>query len=201
MPSASSTALIAVHYQNEVLHPDGKIRVGIAHQTADERARLITAARRLLDCARAAGASVISVRAAYRPDYKDVVQNGAIFRNLVKLGAFQDGSWGCQFYDGLAPLPEEFVVTHQRVNPFYGSPLEGLLHNLGIERVIVAGLATHSAVEHTVRHAADIGYDVLVAADACSAAERDAHEASLRNMSLIAAISDSTAIAALLNEG
>ena len=34
-----------------------------------------------------------------------------------------------------------------------------------------AGVATHSVVEGTVRHAADIGFDVMVAQDACAAAD------------------------------
>ena len=192
------TAMIAVHYQNEVLHADGKVRVGLGDGMTGERERVIAAATRLIGGLRAAGAPVVSVRAAYRPDYKDVVQNGTIFRNLVARGAFQEGSWGSDFHAGLGPAPDEFVVTHQRVNPFYSSPLDDVLRRLGATRVVVAGIATHSAVEHTVRHAADIGYDVVVAEDACSSAERSMHEASLRSMSLIATISDSTAILAAL---
>jgi biuret amidohydrolase len=200
MPS-SSTALIAVHYQNEVLHADGKVRVGLGDDMNGERARVLAAAKRLIEGMRAAGAPVVSVRAAYRPDYNDVIQNGAIFRNLVALGAFKEGSWGASFHQGLEPLADEFVVTHHRVNPFYASPLDDILRNLGIRQVVVAGISTHSAVEHTVRHAADIGYDVVVAADACSSAPRATHEASLHNMSLIATISDTAAILASLAEG
>jgi biuret amidohydrolase len=196
-----ATAMIAVHYQNEVLHADGKVRVGVADTMTGEREALKIAAARLIDAMRAAGAPVISVRAAYRPDYKDVIQNGAIFRNLVARGAFQEGSWGSEFHEGLGPLAGEFVVTHQRVNPFHGSPLDDILRGLDIKRVVVAGIATHSAVEHTVRHAADIGYDVVVAEDACSSAERAMHEASLRSMSLIATISTSAAIVAALATG
>jgi biuret amidohydrolase len=198
---AKTTAMIAVHYQNEVLHADGKVRVGLGADMAGERERLVAAAGRLIGGMRAAGAPVISVRAAYRPDYKDVVQNGMIFRNLVARGAFQEGSWGCEFHEGLGPLEDEFVVTHRRVNPFYSSPLDDVLRGLGAELVVIAGIATHSAVEHTARHAADIGYEVIVAADACASADRAMHEASLRSMGLIASISDSAAILAALAAG
>src|SRR5580693_918173 len=98
-----ATAMIAVHFQNEVLHADGKVRVGVADTMTGEREALKMAAARLIDGMRAAGAPVISVRAAYRPDYKDVIQNGAIFRNLVARGAFQEGSWGSEFHEGLGP--------------------------------------------------------------------------------------------------
>jgi nicotinamidase-related amidase len=39
-----------------------------------------------------------------------------------------------------------------------------------------------------VRHASDLGYDVWVAADACSAADPAVHEASLASMRLIATV-------------
>ena len=198
---AAATAMIAVHYQNEVLHPEGKVRVGLGEAMTHERETLVAAASRLIAGMRAAGALVVAVRAAFRPDYKDVIQNGAIFRNLVARGAFQEGSWGCEFFRGLAPLPEDFVVTHHRVNPFYGSELDLVLRILDVRYLVIAGIATHSAVEHAVRHAADIGYEVIVAQDACSSAERAMHEASLRSMSLIATISDSAAIIASLKSG
>lgn len=49
-------------------------------------------------------------------------------------------------------------------------------------------MATHSCVESTVRDAADRGFIVEVASDACAAADRAAHQASLNSMSLIARI-------------
>jgi len=45
-------------------------------------------------------------------------------------------------------------------------------------------------VENTVRDAADRGYEITVAADACAAATSPVHEAALASMSLIARIVD-----------
>ncbi|MNP79579.1 Isochorismatase family protein YecD [compost metagenome] len=59
---------------------------------------------------------------------------------------------------------------------------------LGVQRLIVAGVATHSVVENTVREAADLGYDISVASDACSAAAPQMHQAALSSMALIAEI-------------
>ena len=41
-------------------------------------------------------------------------------------------------------------------------------------------------VEGTVRHAADIGFNVMVAEDACASADPAVHDASLASMRLIA---------------
>ncbi|MNK53695.1 Isochorismatase family protein YecD [compost metagenome] len=181
-------AVLALHYQNDVLHPDGKIRVGLDADSG-ARQRLLDNAAALLDGARAHALPIVHVRIAFRPDYADLLPNCAIFRNVARIGAVPEGQWGSAFYDGLQPLPgsaREFVVKHTRISAFYGTPLEETLRLLGARRLVVAGVATHSVVEGTVRHAADIGFSVMVAQDACASADPAVHEASLASMRLIA---------------
>ena len=196
----SRTVVLAVHYQNDVLHRDGKVRVGLSADMDEERARVVERASALLTGARARGIAVVSARAAYREDGADVIQNCAIFRNVATSGVLRDGTWGCAFHDGLGPVEGEFVVKHTRVNAFYGSPLEEVLRLLGATRLIIAGISTHSAVEHAARHAADIGFDVIVAEDACCSATRQTHDASLASMSLIATIMTTAEAVSVLAE-
>ncbi|MFB4391723.1 MULTISPECIES: cysteine hydrolase [unclassified Pseudomonas] len=185
----AAPVVIALHYQNDVLHPDGKIRVGLGAEDA-ARTALLDAAGRLLAGARARGWPIVHVRVAFRPDYADLQQNAPILRNVARIGAVQEGSWGAEFFSDLAPLASsnEFSVTHQRINAFYGSPLEQLVRQFHSKRLLIAGVATHSVVESTVRHAVDCGFEVTVAADACACADADAHRASLASMALIARI-------------
>jgi biuret amidohydrolase len=164
------------------VHPDGKIRGGVGGDA--ERGRLIRNARRLLQGARAHGAPVVFVRIAFRPGHRGVAQNSPLFRAAVKAGALVEGSWGAEFHNELKPRRGEFVVTHSRINGFFGSDLEVVLTALRARRVIVAGVATHSSVEHTARHASDVGYEVVVAGDACAAADAELHAASLRALAL-----------------
>lgn len=179
--------VLALHYQNEVLHRDGKIRIGLAEASA-ERGAIVVAAKRLIAGARAAGVPVISVRIAFGAGHREVAQNAEIWRRLVASGAMAEGSWGAEFHDGLGPLPGEFVVTHQRNNAFHGSPLADIVALLRPERLVVAGISTTYVVESTVRHASDLGYRVAVAADACSSASPAMHQASLEAMALLAEI-------------
>jgi len=184
----SDAAVLALHYQNDVLHPDGKIRVGLDADSG-ARARLLDNAAALLDGARARALPIVHVRIAFRPDYADLLPNCAIFRNVATIGAVPEGQWGSAFYEGLQPLagsPREFVVKHTRISAFYGTPLEETLRVIGARRLVVAGVATHSVVEGTVRHAADIGFEVMVAEDACASADEAVHRASLASMRLIA---------------
>jgi nicotinamidase-related amidase len=176
------TVLLAVHFQNDVVHPEGKIRGGVGGDA--ERGRLIRNARRLVRGAREHGVPVVFVRIAFRPGHRGVTQNSPLFRAAVTAGALVEGSWGAEFHDKLKPRRGEFVVTHSRINGFFGSDLEVVLAALRARRVIVAGVATHSSIEHTARHASDVGYEVIVAGDACAAADAELHAASLRTLAL-----------------
>jgi nicotinamidase-related amidase len=185
--------LLALHYQNDVLHPEGRIRVGLDDDDCARR-ELLDAAALLLGGARQRGWPIIHVRVAYRPDYADLIQNAPILRNVAAIGALQEGSWGAAFHERLSPLNSEFVVNHNRINAFYGSPLQTLLCQLQARHLLVAGVATHSVVESTVRHAVDCGFEVSVVADACASASLQTHQAAVASMALIAEISAVTQV-------
>ena len=170
-----------------MVHPEGKIRVGIA-QTSPARAAIVAAAGRLLAGARSRGVPVISVRIAFRSDYADVAANAEIWRRVIANEAMKEGSWGAGFYDGLEPLPGELVVTHFRNNAFYGSPLADAVQRFRAQHLVMAGISTTYVVESTARHASDMGYDVTIAADACSSGSPEMHEASLRALKLLAEV-------------
>lgn len=179
-----TTAVLALHYQNEVLHPDGRIRLGVA-EGAPVRDAVIAAAGTLLRFARDSRLPLIHVRIAFPADYADVPLNVPIYRNVAAAGAMIEGSWGSAFHEGLGPLPGEAVVTHDRVNAFMRCDLDARLAALGATRLVMAGVATNSVVEHSARHAADLGYDVVVVADACSAGRADLHRAALDSIALV----------------
>jgi nicotinamidase-related amidase len=186
MPKAD-TAVLAIHYQNENCHPDGKIRVGIAVD-ADWRWERLGNAKRLLDGARAAGAAIIHVRLAVPPDYRGVSANTDLIREWMALSAWQEDTWGTAFIESLEPHADDFVITHTRNSAFYNTTLDEILFQLGVRNLVCAGVSTAYAVEGTVRHATDIGYKVTVAADACSTATHAQHENALAAMKPLASI-------------
>jgi nicotinamidase-related amidase len=165
-----ATVVVALHYQNDVVHPDG--RLGAARGNP----ALVPNAGRLLAGARGAGVPVVSVRIAFPAAGPRA--NAPIFAAAV--GAVVEGTWGAGFLDELAPADGEPVVTHSRVNAFFESDLASVLDDLGADRLVVAGVATHSSVEHTARHATDLGYEVVVAADACASGDPELHAAAVR---------------------
>ncbi|MEO1720200.1 MAG: cysteine hydrolase [Pseudomonadota bacterium] len=185
-PRADSV-VIALHYQNENCHPDGKIKVGIADGAPWREERLANA-RRLFAGARKAGIPIVHVRLAVRDDMAEVIQNTPIFRQWVELGAWRDGTWGVEFIDGLGPVDGEFVVTHTRNNGFYGCNLDEVVRKMGATRLFCCGVSTAYAVESTVRHATDVGFDTWVVGDACSTGTAAQHEGALAAMQLLATV-------------
>ncbi|WP_028796242.1 cysteine hydrolase family protein [Thalassobaculum salexigens] len=191
------TVIVANHYQNENCHPDGKVKVGIAAD-ADWRWQRLDNAKRLFAGARAAGVPIVHVRLAVDPEYRDVIVNTALIREWLELGAWKEGTWGTEFVDGLGPMAGEHVVTHTRNSGFQDSTLAQVLFKLGARHLICCGVSTAYTVEGTVRHAADIGYEVTVAFDACSTATEAQHDAALAAMSVLAEIKSVDAILAAL---
>ena len=179
--------LLALHYQNENCHVDGKIKVGIK-QDADWRYDTLDTAKRLFDGLRAKNVEIVHVRLAVRPDHRDVIPNNFIFRQWIELGAWAEGSWGVEFYEGLEPLDREFVVTHTRNNAFYNSQLDDIMALLKPARLAIAGVSTAYTVECTARHASDVGYETIVVSDACSTATKEMHRNALSAMELIASV-------------
>lgn len=184
---ATRAAILALHYQNDVLHADGKVALGLRHDPA-QRASLEAAARTLMAAGRAAGVPVISVGIELAADPGRTLQNAPIFRAAVTNGAMTSGSWGADFYETLRPEPGEPVVMHGRVNAFFNSDLESVVTSLGVTDLYIGGVATNSTVEHTARHAADMGYRVTVVSDACACAIPHLHRASLENLAFVAEI-------------
>ncbi|MCC5988954.1 MAG: cysteine hydrolase [Pararhodobacter sp.] len=178
------TAVLALHYQNEVLHPEGRIALGVSRD-GDASARIINSARTLLAGARATGIPVISVRIAFRSDYADVIRNAPIFRNVVAGGAMVEGTWGTNFVEGLEPETGEFVIHHTRIGAFTGSPLAETLRALGVDHLVIAGVATNSVVATTAAQAVDMGWEITIAADACSCRDPRLQQATLENLALI----------------
>ena len=187
MSEARHSAVLALHYQNDVLHPDGRIALGLA-QLPDVRDRLIAGATRLLASARAAGVPIVHVRIAFASDGSDIIQNNIMFRAVHDSGAMRDGDWGADLFAGLGPVEGEVVITHKRVNAFFRTNLADLLSTLGVQQLYLGGIATNSVVEHTARHAADMGLHVTAVEEACACARADLHAAALENIRLIGTV-------------
>lgn len=76
------------------------------------------------------------------------------------------GSDGWQLQRDLHQAPGDTLVRKRTPDSFLNTPLQAHLAERGIGQVIVAGYASEFCVDTTVRRAAALGYEVLLAADA-----------------------------------
>ena len=184
-------ALIALHYQNDICHPDGKIPFAI-DRTGRMSSQFLEASREALRRARQAGFVIAHVHIAFSPDYEDLPKNGRLFRKVAELGAVKLGSWGAEAYEGFEPLPAETCLIHKGNSAFFATGLQAILEASAVTDLTICGLATQFSVEHTVRDAADRGFRITVLRDCCASDNAQAAEAAFEVMSMLAEVTDST---------
>jgi len=82
-----------------------------------------------------------------------------------------------QLHPLLGPEGDEPVLAKSTMGAFAGTDLDARLRAAGIERIVIAGVATSGTVLSTARWAYDTGYQVAVCADACADPDARAHAA------------------------
>ncbi|MDO4235914.1 cysteine hydrolase family protein [Pseudomonas sp.] len=108
---------------------------------------------------------------------------------------FWPGQPGCEFQDALHPLANEQVMEKNVPDAFIATGLERWLHTRSIKQLVIAGVITNNSVESTARSAGNLGFDVIVVADACFTFDQtdlsgriwpaeDVHALSLSNLAM-----------------
>jgi nicotinamidase-related amidase len=75
--------------------------------------------------------------------------------------------------------PGDHLVTKQRRSAFHGTGLDELLRGLSVTQVVLAGVSTSVGVESTARCGYDLGYNIVLAKDAMTDLDPDAHANSM----------------------
>jgi nicotinamidase-related amidase len=82
--------------------------------------------------------------------------------------SFISGDRMTDIYDSVAHFEGEPIVQKHYPNSFRETNLLDILKGWGTERVVICGMMTHMCVDATARAAADLGFQVMVAEDACA---------------------------------
>lgn len=180
------TALVNVHWQHDIVAPDGAFAPFFAESV--RRHGVIGTTRGLVDAVRGSGALVTWARAAFQPGYPELILNTGLNHAIKDLGALIDGSPGAQIIPELTPGDDEPVVSHPGTSAFPNTALDTILRRRQIDTVLFTGVATNVTVEGTARDAVNLGYNVILVSDACAAATDEAHEATLATFSLLGTV-------------
>lgn len=81
---------------------------------------------------------------------------------------FISGDRGTDIHDSVAHFEGEPIVYKHEPNAFLNTNLLELLRGWEIERLIITGMMTHMCVDATARAASDLGFQVILAEDACA---------------------------------
>ncbi len=140
-----TTALLIVDIQNDYF-PGGKMELVGSLQAAAQ-------ARLLLDHFRSAALPRLFIQhLAARP--------GATF--------FLPGTPGAEIHPTLQRETGETLIQKHFPNSFRDTTLLTRLQDAGIQRVVICGMMTHMCIDATTRAAYDLGFNCLLAADACA---------------------------------
>jgi gluconolactonase len=174
----ASCALIIQDMQNDVIIEGG----AFADSGAPAHAIAQNAVANVADLAaacRAAAVPVIHVWYIVEKGAAGLRQNAPLFQGVKESDGLVRGSWGAAPADGLEAQDGDHVVEKMRMNGFFETRLDILLRGLGAETILITGAWTNMSIEHTARHGADAGYEVVVASDGTSTVSDEWQHAAL----------------------
>lgn len=180
-------ALLVIDFINDIVHPKGKIARS-AEQVAKNK--VIQHANQMISHAKGKKWQLVFVKVGFHAGYPECPTHSPLFSAAPNHGALLLDSWGTAFHEELAIEASDFVLVKHRVSCFYATALEAILRAQEIDTLILVGVATNMAIEHTARDGHDRDYKTVVISDACAAHSEDAHKASLENMGRFAKIMD-----------
>lgn len=124
--------------------------------------------KRLLDHFREKGLEVIFAQiVCHKKDGSDrsLVQKATGFNELLLPKGCKDAD----MVPELTPIEDEIVITKTTDSAITGTNLRLVMHNMGIDTVVVTGVFTDQCVSGTVRSLADESFNVWLIEDACMA--------------------------------
>ena len=161
------SALVIQDLQNDVMIEGGAFADSgaPAHATAQN---VVGNVADLAAACRSAGVPVIHVWYIVEEGAAGLKQNAPLFQGVKEANALVRGTWGAAPAEGLEAQDGDHIVEKMRMNGFYETRLDILLRGLGVDTIIVSGAWTNMSIEHTSRHGADAGYEVVVPSDGTS---------------------------------
>jgi nicotinamidase-related amidase len=133
-------------------------------------------AREVLDAARNAGVFVAYIVVNFRSGYPEISDRNKTFSQRKTSGQTPAKDPATLIHSSVTPREGEPIIVKHRVNAFYGTDLDMILHAQGIDTLVLMGHATSGVILSTVRYAADADYRLVVVEDGCADPNPDVHQ-------------------------
>jgi nicotinamidase-related amidase len=174
------TAIVLIEYQNDFTSDGGALHGAV--RGVMESTGMLENTRRLVDAARAAGATIVHAPIGYVPGYRELALHPyGILKGVVDAGAFVKGEWGSEIVDALAPQEGDVVLEGKRgLDSFGTTNLDFILRGRGITTIALGGFLTNCCVESTMRTGYEKGYHVITLSDCVAAMSAEEHENAIK---------------------
>ncbi len=178
-----STALVVVDVQGYVLNADGHLAHMVNRHSPELQQGFLGRAetmigniQRLQAAFREQGGRVVFTRhGSQLPDGSDMVLRRRGRETVARTATDDVGSHmavnGEPAYEidpRVEPLDGELILDKNTSSAFHSSPFDLYLRNMGIETLVLTGVAADQCVLATAIDAADRGFHVIMATDACA---------------------------------
>ena len=177
--ATQGTALLLVDLLNDFLDEKGKLAPRIGEML--EKTNLKVNLRRLIDGARAANVQLFYVpHGLHEHSFDDVKHVHPRWQWAMDQKLFWKGEWGAEFYGSFAPREGDVIISrHRTFDAFINTDLLQKLKEHKIEKVVLAGLTSHTCVEGAGRHSLEEGFHVTFLKDAVAEFTEEAHHAAI----------------------
>jgi nicotinamidase-related amidase len=174
------TALVLIEYQNDFTSEGGALHGAV--REVMESTGMLENTRRLVEAARAAGATIVHAPIGYVSGYRELALHPyGVLKAVVDAGAFVKGEWGAEIVDALAPQEGDVILEGKRgLDSFGTTNLDFILRGRGITTIALAGFLTNCCVESTMRTGYEKGYHVITLSDCVAATSAEEHENAIR---------------------
>jgi nicotinamidase-related amidase len=161
----SKTALVVIDLQKGVSQMETK-----PHSAKD----VITNAAKLADAFRRSSMPVFLVRVSMGPGTMLKTISDESFQRPANMAP----DWA-DFVTEMTPRASDITITKRQWGAFYGTELELALRRMGIDTIVLCGIATDYGVESTARFAYEFGFQQIFAEDAMSSRSEEQHNAAV----------------------
>ncbi|WP_342227175.1 hydrolase [Rickettsiella endosymbiont of Rhagonycha lignosa] len=162
------SALVLIDLQEGILP-----FAGGPHSAKQVLERAATLAQRF----RAASALVFLVRVGWSADFAEAPKQ---LVDSPRSGPLPDNWWNIPLT--LKAQDSDIRIIKRQWGAFYGTDLEMQLRRRGIQTIVLGGISTNIGVESTARNAWELGFELVLVEDICSAQNKVQHDGSFQHI-------------------
>jgi biuret amidohydrolase len=154
----TKTAIVVVDMQNDFVAPGAKLQ---SAQATDSVPKLAST----LKICRERGVRVIYTAHVHRRDGSDMGLFDDLYPPIADRSSLVDNTPGVDIYGELMPAAGEHIIKKHRYSGFFGTDLDIILREWGVETVVIAGTTTENCCHATARDAMFRNYKVVFLSD------------------------------------